>query len=96
MLDYLEVLVMDSNILYIIGLLAIVWYVVTSILIYEYLRKKEVKVSFLFLRFLIPKYAGQYKKITKTETGKVGTLFYQWIISINIALVVAILLFLGV
>lgn len=86
---------MDTyNFLYIIGVLAVIWYVVTSILIYDYLRKKGIKVSFLFLRFLIPKYAGQYKEITKSETGKTGTLFYQWIISINTALVVAILLLL--
>jgi hypothetical protein len=51
-------------------------------------------VSFLFLRILIPKYASQYKEITLKETGKVGPLFYHWIISINIALISVILILL--
>jgi len=83
-----------TTILIAIGLLAVMWYVTTTILIYDALRKRNIKVSFLFLRFLILKYASQYKEITLKETGKVGPLFYHWIISINIALVSAILILL--
>ena len=83
-----------TTILIAIGLLAVMWYVTTTILIYDALRKRNIKVSFLFLRILIPKYASQYKEITLKETGKVGPLFYHWIISINIALVSAILILL--
>ena len=83
---------MNLDIIFImIGVLAVIWYVVITILIYEYLRKRNIKVSFLFLRFFAPKYAQQYKEITLQETGKVGLLFYHWIISINLALVVFIL-----
>ena len=66
---------------------AIVIYLVSSIMIYNQLKKRDVKVSFIFLRFLIPFYAHRYKEITISETGKTGTLFYLWIISINTALV---------
>ncbi|MCW8804901.1 MAG: hypothetical protein OQK56_00455 [Ignavibacteriaceae bacterium] len=39
---------------------------------------------------MLPVYAHRYKKITLEETGKVGTLFYHWVIAINIALVLAV------
>ena len=77
-----------------IGLLAVLWHVITTILIYEALRKRNIEVSFLFLRFLILKYTSQYKDITLKETGKVGPLFYHRIISINIALASAVVILL--
>lgn len=68
---------------------AIVVYIVSSIMIYDQLKKRDIKVSFIFIRFLIPFYAHKYKEITIAEKGKAGSLFYYWIISINTALVFA-------
>jgi len=73
---------------------AVIWHVTTTILIYEALRKRNIKVSFLLLRLLAPKYASQYREITRKETGKTGPLFFHWIFSINTALITAILLIL--
>jgi hypothetical protein len=73
---------------------AVIWHITATILIYEALRKRNVKVSFLFLKFLAPKYASQYKEITRKETGKTGPLFFHWILSINTALIAAILIIL--
>lgn len=70
--------------------IALIWYVVSSIMIYSELNKRNVRVNFIFIRFMIIPYANKYKEITKKETGKVGSLFYHWVISINIALVFAI------
>jgi len=64
-----------------------IWNVVTSLRIYDDLRRRKIPVSFLWLRVQAPKYAHQYKKITTQERGKPGPLFYHWIISINLALV---------
>ena len=75
----------------IVGLLAVAWYVVTSIMICGALQKRGIKINYLMLRMLTIKYASQYKEITLKETGNVGPLFYHWIISINIALVFFIL-----
>ena len=75
-----------------IAALGVVWYVVSTILIYETLRKKNVKVNFVLLRCLAPRYANQYKEITIHETGHTGMLFYHWTISINAALLMVILL----
>jgi len=77
-----------------IGAAAVIWHITATLMIYESLRKRSLKVSFLFLRFLAPKYASQYREVTRKETGKTGPLFYHWIVSINAALVAAILLIL--
>jgi hypothetical protein len=73
-----------------IGLLCVVVFTVASILIVAALDRRGVKTNFLLIRFLIPKYAHQYKTITKKETGKTGALFYWWVLSINMALIVLI------
>ena len=67
-----------------------IWAVATSVRIYDYLRRKNVPVSFLWLRVLIIRYVRQYREITLRETGNVGPLFYHFVISINLALVAAI------
>ena len=82
---------MNITILFaVIAGIALIWYVVSSIMIYNELKKRNVKVNFLIIRFMIIPYANKYKEITKNETGKVGSLFYHWIISINVVLVFAV------
>lgn len=81
---------MTTYILAIIAGAAVVWYIVSGILIFDELRKRGEKVYFIFLNFMLPFYANKYKKITFKETGKVGKLFYHWLIAINTALVFAI------
>ena len=68
-----------------------IWNVVISLMVYDSLKKRGLPVSFLWLRMMAPVYAFQYKKVTKTETGSVGSLFYHWIVSINLALVFTII-----
>jgi len=58
-------------------------------IINELLKRKQ-KINFVFIKLMLPVYAHRYKKITLEETGKVGTLFYHWVIAINIALVLAV------
>jgi len=66
------------------------WAVVTTLRVYGYLRERNIPVSFLWLRFMILKYLGQYKQITLKETGKVGPLFYHYLIAVNGALLAVI------
>lgn len=66
------------------------WNVVAGLIIYNALRNRKMPVSFLWLRAMAPVYAFRYKKVTISETGKTGALFYHWIISINLALVFGI------
>jgi len=70
--------------------IAVVWYIVTSLMIVNQLIKRGQKINFIFIKLMLPVYAHRYKKITREETGKVGSLFYHWVISINTALVFAV------
>lgn len=65
--------------------------IVTSIRIIRELEKRNIKINFLFIRFLIFKYVNMYKKITLEENGRIGPLFYYWIYSINSVIVLAII-----
>lgn len=75
----------------VVALLAIVWNIVTTIAIIRWLQARGQKINFVLIRALAPVYAHQYRKTTLEETGKVGDLFYHWIVSINSALVFGIL-----
>jgi hypothetical protein len=70
--------------------IAIVWHVVSGAIIVNELMKRKQKIQFIFINVMLPVYAHRYKKITLEETGKVGKLFYHWVIAINIALIFAI------
>ncbi|MEN8223126.1 MAG: hypothetical protein ABFR36_07680 [Acidobacteriota bacterium] len=76
-----------GSLLMIIGIISGFVFVISAILIYEYLKKAGEKVSFIWLKILMIKYANRYKEITREKTGMIGPLFYVWIISINITLV---------
>ena len=64
--------------------------IVFTIIIVSELQKRKVRINFFFLRHYIPKYVHQYKKMTLEETGKVGKLFYCWIVSINLTWIFAV------
>lgn len=80
--------------LIIIGVSGIAMYLISTIFIYEFHHRRNDKTpSFLLVNFYIFKFVSKYKKITKSETRRIGPLFYLWVISINIALLSAVLLF---
>jgi hypothetical protein len=80
-----------SNLLIGFAIFCALWGVVSMILIAEALRKRNMKVNWIFLKVLIIKYVGQYRKITLQETGKVGPLYYSFVVSMNLALVTGII-----
>jgi hypothetical protein len=67
-----------------------VWNGATSVRICGELRRRNMKASYFWLRSMAPIYAHRYKKVTTEETGKPGSLYYQWIVSINLAWVLAV------
>lgn len=82
-----------STILIVVGSISVIIFVITSVMIYDFVAKRSQKIeSFLFIRLYLFKYVSDYKNITKQETGSVGSLFYVWIISINLALVCFVIL----
>jgi hypothetical protein len=91
--DELEVPTMIvSNILFAIAIASVLWGVASAVMIAGALQKRGIKVNWIFLRLLIlSKYLGQYRDITRQETGRTGRLFYSYIVAMNVALVTAIL-----
>ena len=54
---------------------AAIWHVTATMMIYDALRRRGRKVSFILLRLMSPQYAADYKEITRQEMGKTGPLF---------------------
>jgi hypothetical protein len=71
-------------------LLCAVWAVTAAVLITRDLEKRGIPISFVWLRLMILKYLHQYSKITQEETGRVGPLFYHYVVPLNVALVLAV------
>ena len=81
-----------ETLLLIIGLGAVVVYITSAILIFDYVNNRiHKRKHFVFINLFIYSYVKHYKKITREETGKTGILFYVWVISINVALLCLIL-----
>ncbi len=73
-----------------LALACVVWAVATAIRIAEFLDKRGVKTPFPFWGFYIFRNMGRYREVTIQETGKVGPLYYQYVIPINAALLLAL------
>ncbi len=79
-----------SNLFFIVAILCVVWGVVSSIVITAFLSNRGIKINFLFFRILVLKYIHDYHTITVRESGKPGPWFYSYIVSMNLALIFAI------
>ena len=62
------------------------WIVITA-----FLARRGVKINYVFIKVLILKYIHQYRKITMQENGRPGPWFYSYIVSMNLALVLAVI-----
>jgi hypothetical protein len=81
---------MNSTALFmVIAAIAIIWFIVSGAMMVNELMKRKHKINFILIKMMFPVYAHRYKKITLEETGKVGSLYYHWVIAINAALVFA-------
>ena len=79
-----------SDLFLILTFLSAAWGAVSSLMIASFLSKRGTKINFLFFRVLVLKYIHEYHKITKQENGRPGPWFYSYVISMNLALVFAI------
>ncbi len=80
-----------SEILFSLAIISVVWGVVSAIVISTYLSQRGVKINILFFRIMVLKYIHQYHEVTKRENGRPGPWFYSYIISMNLALVLAVI-----
>ena len=80
-----------SDLLLGIAVVSVLWGVTSAVMIGGALQKRGIKINWIWYRVLIlSKYLGQYRDVTRQETGKIGPLFYSYVISMNLALVTAI------
>jgi hypothetical protein len=79
-----------SNLFFVLAIISAVSGVFSSIVITSWLSKRGIKINYPFIKVLIIKYVHQYCKITQQETGKPGPWFYSFVISMNLALVFAV------
>ncbi|MBN2170612.1 MAG: hypothetical protein JW819_04725 [Candidatus Krumholzibacteriota bacterium] len=80
------------GILIALGFACVVWAVVAAVLIAHDLHRRGVSVSFVWLRLMILRYLHEYAAATRAETGRVGPLFYHYVVPLNVALVVFVVL----
>jgi len=73
-----------------IAAIAIVWFLVSGAMIVNELMKRNHKIKFIIINMILPVYIHRYKKVTLEESGRVGVLYYHWLIAINTALVFAV------
>jgi len=79
-----------ANVLIVLALVFVGLFIVFSIMIVNEVSKRGIKINFFLIRLYIIKYIHQYKKLTMEESGRVGPLYYPCVISVNLALVLAI------
>ena len=80
-----------SMFFFIPALVSAIFSIVFMIMIAVFLSEHGIKINYVFLKLYILKYIHQYRKITMEENGKPGNLFYAFIVSMNVALVLAII-----
>jgi len=80
-----------SMFFFIPALVSVIVGIVFMIMIVSFLSKRGIKINYIFFRLYIIKYIHQYRKITLEENGKPGNLFYAFIVSMNLALVLAVI-----
>ena len=83
---------MTTEILIGLMIACVLWASTASVLIARDLVKRGLPVSILWLRLKIFKYLGQYRQITREETGRIGPLFYHYVVPFNLALVLVVVL----
>ncbi len=79
-----------SNLFFILALFSVLWGIVSSFVIASFLSRHGVKINYVFFRVLMLKYIHQYRKITLQQSGRPGPWFYSFVISMNLALVLAV------
>lgn len=65
-------------------------FVILSIMIVHEVSKRGIKINYFLIKLYIIKYVNQYKKLTLEESGRVGPLYYPFIISVSMTLIFAI------
>ena len=64
----------------------VLWAVIASLRMGAWLSDHGVKVNWILFRALMPWYVHRYQQMTREIEGRVGPLFPQFVVPINLAL----------
>jgi hypothetical protein len=79
-----------SNIFLGIAIVCVLCGVAFALMIGAALQQRGVKINWLWFRvFLVTTYLGQYRDITRRETGRPGALYYAFSVAMMAALLAA-------
>jgi len=81
---------MIPQVLLFLALPCVIWAVVSAVLITAALDRRGMRTPFPLIGVLLPRNLIRYKEVTLKETGKIGSLFYAYVIPINAALIVVL------
>ena len=80
-----------SDVLLTVAVVSALCGVASAMMMVAVLQKHGVKINWMWLRLLIlTRCLGQYREITRQQTGRTGPLFYSYVVAMNLALVTAI------
>jgi len=84
-------MVSTIDIVMILVMVCLAWAITSMVLIISKVEKSGTRINFFLLKLFIFKYISQYNELTRKEKGKVGPLFYHFIVPmwLAFALVVA-------
>ena len=76
-----------TTLLIVLAIGVVIWGIVAGIRVFDFLRRRGERVSFIWIKLMLPVYVHRYAQMTRAETGKTGALFYHYVIAFNLALV---------
>ena len=79
-----------SAVLLVLTVLVALIGVAHMIAIASYLQSRGYSINWVFLKLFIFKYIGQYRDLTRRETGRTGRLYYGFVIAMNTTLVMGL------
>lgn len=79
-----------GNFFLVMALVCVACGIFSSMKIVSFLSGHGIKINYFLLRLFLPKYIGQYRKITMMENGRPGPWFYPFVVSMNLALMLAV------
>ena len=78
-----------STALLIVAVVCGIWATLSAVLLTRWLDQHGLTTPFPFIGLFLFRNVGRYRELTRTESGKVGPLFYSYIIPVNAAWILA-------
>lgn len=70
----------------------LLWAMTAALLIARYLERRGRKVGLVWLRLRMFEHVQEYRALTLAETGRVGALFYHYVIPMCLILILVVVM----